>query len=139
MFNYALYLQSDNKRVYKPKKDHLGLSNLFHITDFDESNFKTECIFLVFLWHSWNKFIRVDCSPHSNELQGIVYIKFWLTLKIVALFNVDIYLEISQQEQWRQQELKQLVTTPRHIFSSVSSYETEHIKENDRSLLDIKI
>lgn len=50
MFNYALYLQSDNKRVYEPMKDHLRLSNIFHLTeDVDESNFKTECIFIVFL------------------------------------------------------------------------------------------
>lgn len=94
MFNYALYLQSDSKWVYEPKKHHLGLSNLFHLTDFDESNFKTECIFIVFLWR-WNKSIRVDFSVLSNELQWIVYIKLWLTLKIIAHFNVDICLEIT--------------------------------------------
>lgn len=76
MFNHALYLQNDNKRVYEPKKGHLGLSNLFHLTYFDESNFKTECTFIVFLRSSWNILIRVDFSALSNELQGIVYIKF---------------------------------------------------------------
>lgn len=76
MFNYALYLQNDNKRVYEPKKDHLGLSNLFPLTDFDESNFKTECTFIVFLRRSWIKLIRVDYSALSNELQGIVYINY---------------------------------------------------------------